>query len=627
MAKKKISQMAPFVALEGTDLLHLADMSQGVSVKMSINDLITYLNANLSVDVNVSNLSYNSTTKDIVLTETDGTVHTINVSDLVDTLPSGTSNGDILSWNGTAWVATVGSINSLTDVDTVTITPTSGQVLSWNGTNWVPSTPAVSGWGLTGNAGTNPTTNFVGTTNAQDFVIRTNGTEKVRVTTNGRILMSNTPGSNTSLFIGQSSGNTTTTAQGNVAVGRNTLSAVTTAANNVAIGYNSQLSTTTGGTNVSVGRDTLRLNTNGSANVAIGHLSLKSNTSGYENVAVGFNTLGQSTIANQLVAIGSGSLSANTTGEKNTAVGTGSLSSNTTGTHNNAFGYTSLAQNTTGANNSSFGYGSLYNNTTGNYNVSIGNGAAKTDSLSNAVSIANSSTFLGALTKPLTDNESNQTVIGFAAVGNGSNTFTFGNNSITKHIFTSGNVGIGAINPGNKLEITHGTANNSGLRFTNLTSASTAGASSGKVLSLNATGDVVLETASSGGEKRFTSPTVNGGISGASFFFAPSGSSWSPSLGDEHKYALGSGTTNRYLLSVHSNTTTPGIVNALTIYKNGTAIDTFAIDDTYTAGNVYVLTSSGSTLVDTDLVWCEAAADVFGTFGDELNFNLTTIIS
>jgi hypothetical protein len=40
---------------------------------------------------------------------------------------------------------------------------------------------ASSGWGLTGNAGTNPLTQFIGTTDNQDLVFRTNNIEKMRL--------------------------------------------------------------------------------------------------------------------------------------------------------------------------------------------------------------------------------------------------------------------------------------------------------------------------------------------------------------------------------------------------------------------------------------------------------------
>jgi len=60
-------------------------------------------------------------------------------------------------------------------------------------------------------------------------------------------------------------------------------------------------------------------------------------------------------------------------------------------------------------------------------------------------------------------------------------------------LFDSGTyLGLGTISPGNKFEITQGTAGNSGLRFTNLNSASTATTSSSKVLGLNSSGDVIL---------------------------------------------------------------------------------------------------------------------------------------
>jgi hypothetical protein len=44
-----------------------------------------------------------------------------------------------------------------------------------------------TGWGLTGNAGTSPATNFIGTTNAQPLVFRTNDVEKMRIAVNGNV--------------------------------------------------------------------------------------------------------------------------------------------------------------------------------------------------------------------------------------------------------------------------------------------------------------------------------------------------------------------------------------------------------------------------------------------------------
>jgi hypothetical protein len=59
-------------------------------------------------------------------------------------------------------------------------------------------------------------------------------------------------------------------------------------------------------------------------------------------------------------------------------------------------------------------------------------------------------------------------------------------------INNTGNMGVGTTTPGNRLELTAAAANASGLRFTNLTSASPTVAANGKALSVDANGDVVL---------------------------------------------------------------------------------------------------------------------------------------
>lgn len=42
-------------------------------------------------------------------------------------------------------------------------------------------------WDLTGNSGTNPATNFLGTIDKQPLTIKTNGTERLRVDENGEV--------------------------------------------------------------------------------------------------------------------------------------------------------------------------------------------------------------------------------------------------------------------------------------------------------------------------------------------------------------------------------------------------------------------------------------------------------
>ncbi len=56
----------------------------------------------------------------------------------------------------------------------------------WTGTQWSRLLNTESNdWALLGNAGTNPATNFVGTTDAQNLTFRTGNTEKFRMTTTG----------------------------------------------------------------------------------------------------------------------------------------------------------------------------------------------------------------------------------------------------------------------------------------------------------------------------------------------------------------------------------------------------------------------------------------------------------
>ncbi|MEN3041487.1 MAG: hypothetical protein ABDH66_08135 [Bacteroidia bacterium] len=65
-----------------------------------------------------------------------------------------------------------------------------GDVLQWdaNLNQWVAaSSNPVNAWLLTGNANTNPNTNFLGTTDAAALVIRTNNTERIRVLSTGEV--------------------------------------------------------------------------------------------------------------------------------------------------------------------------------------------------------------------------------------------------------------------------------------------------------------------------------------------------------------------------------------------------------------------------------------------------------
>ncbi len=89
----------------------------------------------------------------------------------------------------------------------------------------------------------------------------------------------------------------------------------------------------------------------------------------------------------------------------------------------------------------------------------------------------------------------------------------------TNSIYRLGDLGIGTSTPANKLEIKHGTAGFSGLRFTNLNSNSSANTSSGKVLGLNATGDVILTNVP--GTQNIVAFSVNANPNTAGTTFSP----------------------------------------------------------------------------------------------------------
>ena len=70
----------------------------------------------------------------------------------------------------------------------------------WNGTKWIAfaGSPGGLDWSLLGNGSTNIATDFIGTTDAVDFATRTNNVERMRVLSNGHILVNTTTNDGTS---------------------------------------------------------------------------------------------------------------------------------------------------------------------------------------------------------------------------------------------------------------------------------------------------------------------------------------------------------------------------------------------------------------------------------------------
>ena len=200
-------------------------------------------------------------------------------------------------------------------------------------------------------------------------------------------------------------------------------------------------------TNVRVGNQTLTFNTTGSSNTSVGFSSLYFNTTGSRNTSVGVNSLQNNTTASGNTGVGNSALQNNTTGFGNTATGDFTLISNTTGSGNTAAGAASMYLNTTGASNTSVGRAALENNTTGNFNIAVGDNAGSLFLGSgNLNTITNNSIFIGTDSRALANNQTNQIVIGHLAIGNGSNTVTLGNDSITNTYLKGAVTLTGALN-------------------------------------------------------------------------------------------------------------------------------------------------------------------------------------
>lgn len=225
----------------------------------------------------------------------------------------------------------------------------------FNGTIWVGMTAGAStNWTLLGNSGTVPTTNFIGTIDDIDLVVRR---KDLRAG-----------------FIGNPIGALSTTINvKNTSFGANTLLNPATSYRNTALGTNIMTNNTSGKVNVAVGDAAMNSNTSGSDNVAIGVGSLFNNTTGINNTALGRNALTTAT-SNNNTAIGHSSLLNTTSGTANNANGVNSLFKNTTGSNNTASGAQALVNNTVGANNTAMGFQALAGNPSlaGNPNVTIG---------------------------------------------------------------------------------------------------------------------------------------------------------------------------------------------------------------------------------------------------------------
>lgn len=219
----------------------------------------------------------------------------------------------------------------------------------------------------------------------------------------------------------------------------------------------------------------------GSHNSAYGANAL-SNTTGSSNSAFGSGTLENNIGGQNNTALGRLSLSANTEGLNNVGVGMYALRHNTTASGNIAIGYSALSNVTTDGGNIAIGFLAASSLTSGKKNILIGSNLAVPVNLDYTIILGNNSNW-----KITSDTN------GYAGIGLGYNQFAQ-----------------------NRLEIGSGISGTAGLRFRAIDSNSPTVASNGKVLTVNANGDVVLTTdvGGSGGGSNVNIYNSNGTLTG-----------------------------------------------------------------------------------------------------------------
>jgi len=360
----------------------------------------------------------------------------------------------------------------------------------WSGSAWIgllSSASSLNAWNSLGNSGTNAATNFIGTTDNVDLVVKTNSNEKVRFTSAGNVgIGNNSPsykfdvngpirtgkGSNTtgSLVFSNSTNDNTITLSSGISTTPYTLTLPTTqgAANTMLTNNGSGgLSWTTaatagawsatGNSGTSSSTNFLGTTDNQALSFRVNNLpSGKIETSSTANTAIGYQS-GQSNTGTANTSFGSQTLLANTSGINNTAVGSSSLKGNLTGNGNTGVGASTLLLNT-GSSNTAVGTFAMQSNAGGNNNAALGNSALS----NNTSGTGNTAVGSAAL-------QSNVSGINNTAIGNGSfQLSTQGNSNTSVGAFALQNNNLGGSNSGlgyGALGATVAGNNNTGLGY------------------------------------------------------------------------------------------------------------------------------------------------------------------
>ena len=337
-------------------------------------------------------------------------------------------------------------------------------------------------WNITGNAGINPNTNYIGTKDTIDLVFRTNKKERGRILGKAGTWQFGTSANNAQI---DSLGKLTFKGKGDYLVGKNRYVFRFSGDTKYGLFFNSTvkqyefrdgnaspvfiidantgqgtftgdasihgITVGMGGTsvtsNTALGNNALSANTTGYSNTATGFEALSNNTTGHFNCATGYAALSNNTTGSSNTANGTLALNKNITGYYNTATGNYALFYNTIGNANTVNGYAALYNNTTGYNNTANGIYALYSNTLGYSNVAIGVRSLFTNTdRSNLVAIGDSALHNNGIGSVLSFNATANTAIGSKALY--ANTIGYNNTAIGYQTLTSNTMGFNNISIG-----------------------------------------------------------------------------------------------------------------------------------------------------------------------------------
>jgi len=339
-----------------------------------------------------------------------------------------------------------------------------------------PSVTSGNSWSLTGNAGTSTGTNFIGTTDNQSLIFKANNivSGKIDLALNNTIFgyqAAQNPSGLNNAFIGYQSGYSVTNGASNAGLGSITLVSLTSGSGNSAVGYASLRNNTIGGGITAIGNNSGLTNVTGSDNLFIGY-GADATSAGLNNAtAIGYNA--KVATSNSIILGGSG------TNAVNTAIGTNTFNANNSEK-------LVVSAGTTNSVNAIVGNGSLNNylqlniqnqnngtNASSDVVATADNGTELVNYVDLGInSSGNSSGVMGGANDAYLYTTGNNFLIGTGTAGKALVFMSGGTiqsaNERMRIDGTTGNVGIGTSNPGNKLEINSGTGGASGLRLKEL---------------------------------------------------------------------------------------------------------------------------------------------------------------